>query len=165
MGWNETFFGARVPPPARRKTVLIVEDDPQLRELYKTALTMAGFVVVAVADGLDALRRIDAADPLPSAVVLDMELPRLHGRDVQRELAAHANTRQIPIVVVSGTDTRGLNPSDFACVLRKPIQPEQLVKAIDDCLHGVKSGNQWAARVKQFMSRKMRRRAADEQGD
>jgi DNA-binding response OmpR family regulator len=165
MGWNETFFAARVPPPARGKTVLIVEDDPQLRELYKTTLTMAGFVVVAVADGLDALRRIDAGEPLPSAVVLDMELPRLHGRDVQRELAAHVNTRQIPIVVVSGTDTRGLNPNDFACVLRKPIEPEQLVKAIDDCVRGVGPGNQWAARVKHFVSRKMRRRATDEQGD
>src|SRR5258707_752048 len=101
------------------------------------ALMMAGYKVVAVEDGVDALRRIDV--DAPQAVVLDIELPRLGGLDVQQEIAAHAETRDIPIVVVTGT-MREINPKDFACILRKPITPEALVEAVDRCLRGWKKG-------------------------
>jgi len=112
--------------------VLVVEDDAGLRDLYRAALTSAGYAVVAVEDGLDALRRID--DWAPSAVVLDMALPRLNGRDVSRELKSRPDTCNIPIVVVSGSDIRDLDPADFACVLTKPIHPEALVSAVERSL-------------------------------
>ena len=119
-------------PFSDRKKILVVEDDPSLRELYRTSLTIARYSVIAVEDGLDALRRIES-DP-PDLVILDMALPRLGGRDVQQELAAHAETRNIPILVVTGTDTRDLNPADFPCILRKPVRPDALIAAVDDCL-------------------------------
>lgn len=109
-----------------------MEDDPQLRMLYRSVLTAAGYVVVAVEDGVDALRHLDANGP--DAVVLDLGLPRLHGRDVQREIAAHSDTRAIPIIVVTGGDTGDLTASDYACILRKPIDPESLVEAVQRCL-------------------------------
>lgn len=112
--------------------MLLVEDDRSLRELYRAALTSAGFAVVAVEDGLDALRRVEHT--APQAVVLDLALPRLDGRDVSRELRSRSSTRHIPIVVVSGTDTRDLNPADFACVLQKPIDPEAVVFAVERSL-------------------------------
>jgi CheY-like chemotaxis protein len=64
--------------------------------------------------------------------VLDLGLPRLDGRDVQRELAAQPRTRRIPIVVVTG-QTANINEQDFACVLHKPIQPDALVSAVQNC--------------------------------
>jgi len=51
--------------------------------------------------------------------VLDIALPRVSGRDVERELRSNSETRDIPIVIVSGQDVSDLNPDDFACVLRK----------------------------------------------
>ena len=114
--------------------MLVVEDDPALRDLYRSALTSAGYTVVAVEDGVDALRRIDGSTP--AAVVLDLALPRLNGYDVTRELKSRPDTRHIPIVIVSGTDPRGLDSSDFACVLRKPVDPEAVVIAVDRCLKG-----------------------------
>jgi CheY-like chemotaxis protein len=121
-----------VLPPIRKTTILVVEDDPGLREMYRTALMVAGHTVIAVEDGVDALRRIDT-DP-PSLVVLDMALPRLGGREVQSELKSRPDTNHIPIVVVSGTDTRNLNPRDFDCVLRKPIKLDALLEAVENCL-------------------------------
>lgn len=120
-----------MPPPPKRPAVLIVEDDPELRTLYRTALSLAGFSVVAVSDGVEALRYIDA-DP-PDIVVLDLGLPRLGGRDVRVEVGSHAETAAIPIVVVTG-DARGLNTSDFACVLQKPIDLDTLVRTVERCL-------------------------------
>jgi two-component system, OmpR family, phosphate regulon response regulator PhoB len=113
-------------------TVLVVEDDPGLRALYRAALQVEGFPVVAVEDGVDALRYIETTRP--AAVVLDMQLPRLAGRDVHREIAGRADTRNIPIIVVTGGDIDDLNPSEFACILRKPFDAESLVNAVRDCL-------------------------------
>jgi len=67
-----------------------------------------------------AIRRADL-------VVLDIGLPRLGGLDVQAELRSRAETRLVPIMIVSGTETREMNLGDFACVLRKPVTAEQLI--------------------------------------
>lgn len=120
-------------PDAKSLVVLIVEDDPTLRELYRNTLAGEGYGVVAVADGLDALRFIDGAN-IPSAVLLDLELPRVGGRDVYRELRARADTSTIPIVIVTGSDTGDLNPADFACILKKPISVDALVEAVRRCV-------------------------------
>jgi len=117
---------------ANALNVLIVEDDPELRALYRAMLQMEGFAVVGVEDGIDALRHIEV-DP-PDAVVLDLGLPRLGGRDVQREIAARMEMRGIPIVIVTGEPIDDLDPKDFACILRKPLDPQSLVTAVHDCL-------------------------------
>lgn len=112
-----------------RSTILVVEDDPALRNLFRAALNAAGYVVLAVEDGMDALRRIDVLTP--DAVVLDLALPRLGGRDVHRELKARAETRDVPVVVVTGGDVGDLDLREFAGVLRKPISVDALVTAVD----------------------------------
>jgi CheY-like chemotaxis protein len=126
-----------VPAAYVERYVLVVEDDPTLRELYRSALRGAGYAVVAVADGLDALRRVER--DAPDAVVLDLALPRLGGRDVQKELKSAPDTKHIPIVVVSGTDTSDLDPADFACVLNKPIDVDTLIVAVQNCLRRPRS--------------------------
>jgi DNA-binding response OmpR family regulator len=92
---------------------------------------MGGLAVVAVNDGYSALSYLEPGTP--SAVVLDMGLPRVSGFDVQHELAAHAATADIPIVVVTGSDTT-LNTAAYECVLRKPIDVADLVAAVRRCL-------------------------------
>src|SRR4029079_15737511 len=81
---------------ANALNVLIVEDDPALRSLYRAMLQMEGFVVIAVEDGVDALRHIESNPP--AAVVLDLGLPRLGGRDVQREITSRVETRDSPLI-------------------------------------------------------------------
>jgi DNA-binding response OmpR family regulator len=112
--------------------VLVVEDDMALRALLRTALQSAGYAVVAVEDGLAALQRIEC--DAPHAIVLDMALPRLSGRDVHREMAARADTSHIPIVVVSGADVSDLDPAEFSSVLRKPVDPDTVVSAVEQGL-------------------------------
>ena len=117
-----------------KTTVLVVEDDPALRALYWTTLTAEGYAVAAYEDGLDALRHVDGSG-VPDVVVLDLDLPRVSGRDVYQELAAHYETSKIPVVVVTGSEnTADLDPKSFACILRKPISVDALLRAIKDCL-------------------------------
>lgn len=115
----------------RRQTILIVEDDEDLRRLFRTALALAGFDVVEARDGLEALRWIDQAPP--DLVILDLLLPRISGLVVQQEIAAQAVTRQIPIVVVTGS-TITADDLDVACFLRKPVSPDRLIETVRTCL-------------------------------
>jgi twitching motility two-component system response regulator PilH len=109
---------------------LVVEDDAPLRAMYRTALRMAGFYVNEASNGLEALRALDS-DP-PDLVVLDLGLPIVSGYAVRTEIAAHSHTRNIPVVVVTGTEPD--TPLDVPCLLRKPVSPEALVAAVNKCL-------------------------------
>jgi two-component system, sensor histidine kinase and response regulator len=107
-------------------SILLVEDHADTRELYRTALKAAGFHVVAVGDGVEALRVIDTAPP--SLVVLDLGLPSISGREIVKELASGADTRHIPVLVVTGYDASEVR-SEVAAVLRKPVDPDAVVQA------------------------------------
>jgi DNA-binding response OmpR family regulator len=114
------------------KTILVVEDDAELRRMLRTVLTLAGFDVREACDGHDALRSID--QHIPDLVVLDLGLPLFDGLAVREEMAAHALTRTLPVVIVTG-EQRDLSDVHVACVLRKPVNPEEVVAAVRRCLH------------------------------
>ena len=116
---------------ARRQTILIVEDDEDLRRLFRTALSLAGYDVLEAGDGLEALQRIDHSPP--DLIILDLVLPRMSGFVVREEIAAQALTRDIPIIVITGTPQ---DPSELgvACLLRKPVDPDRLLDAVRTCL-------------------------------
>ena len=126
--------------PFRRRapTILVVEDDSATRDLYRQALAAAGYKVAAVEDGLDALRRIET--DTPDAVVLDLMLPRLGGTDVYQELRALPATRTTPVVVVTGSDVHPPEPSAFQLFLRKPVDAETLLSAIEELLDSRPAG-------------------------
>lgn len=114
-----------------RKRILIVEDDSDLRRMFRTALSLAGFDVDEAGDGLEALRIVEGRTP--DLVVLDLTLRALDGLSVQQELAARAITAAIPIVIVTAS-TLPLDGVDVACILRKPVTPEELVRTVQQCL-------------------------------
>ncbi|HYT65574.1 MAG TPA: response regulator [Vicinamibacterales bacterium] len=115
----------------RRVRILIVEDDTDLRRLFRAVLSIAGFDVDEAADGPEALRVIDSKPP--ALVTLDLQLPTLDGVSVQQELAARARTCHIPIIIVTGSSIE-VEGSNVSCVLRKPVSPDRLLHAVRQCL-------------------------------
>jgi twitching motility two-component system response regulator PilH len=115
----------------RSATVLVVEDDPQVREMYQMALT-SRYQVVLAGDGLTALTIIDRE--LPDVIVLDLGLPRVSGWDVYRDLRARAETQRLPVIVVTGRDARDIRKDEVAAFLHKPVDPYALVAAVDQAL-------------------------------
>ncbi|MGI4942042.1 MAG: response regulator, partial [Janthinobacterium lividum] len=73
--------------------VLIVDDDPSLRDVVRIALARGGFETVEAADGAAALRQVAATSP--DLVVLDVTLPELDGTEVCRQLR---RTSRVPIL-------------------------------------------------------------------
>jgi DNA-binding response OmpR family regulator len=115
----------------RATKILIVEDDDNLRSLYRKTLVMEKYEVQDTGDAMSALQALDRNTP--DGVVLDLELPDISGVAVAREIAAHAHTRNIPVIVVTGS-ARKMERVDAACVLRKPVFPDVLVKVVRACL-------------------------------
>jgi len=115
---------------ARRRKVLLVEDDVDLAQLYRGVLRWSGFDAEHVIDGVSALRVLE--EDAPDLIVVDMNLPVLNGDQLLREIAAHPELRQIPAIVVTGSDTRADVPVEQARqVLRKPCSPERLVSVVE----------------------------------
>ena len=131
--WLARIHFVHLMPLLSATTVLVVEDDAATREMYRQALAASGHRTIAVADGLGALRHLEG--DRPDVVVLDLMLPTLAGQDVYRELRANPDTREIPVVIVTGSDARELQLNDFRFFLRKPVSPETLTRIVEDALH------------------------------
>jgi len=87
-------------------TILIVEDEAIIAELYSISLERAGYRVVVAGDGVAGLEAVSTAKP--DFIFLDIRMPRLDGVEVLKRLAGSAETRDIPVVVLSNFDEPGL---------------------------------------------------------
>lgn len=126
--------------------VLLVEDDEDDVLLTKEALKDSKVIVsmAVAADGDEALKRLRRQDPfqeapVPDLILLDLNLPRVSGREVLKELKADPVLKLIPVVVLttSAADTDVLKCYDLGanCYITKPVDFEQfqrIIKVIDD---------------------------------
>jgi signal transduction histidine kinase/CheY-like chemotaxis protein len=83
-------------------SVLIVDDDPALRDVLRSLLVEDGWRVTTAADGAAALEAL--AHERPSAMVLDLMMPRIDGFEVLRTLREQPTTRDLPVIVVTARD-------------------------------------------------------------
>lgn len=79
--------------------ILFGEDDGLLARMYAAFAESRGHVVLLARDGAEAL--VTAAAELPDLIWLDVEMPKLDGRDVLRQLKANPKTAPIPVLIVS----------------------------------------------------------------
>lgn len=80
-------------------TILIVDDEPDLRELVKNVLVAKGYDVVMAEDGDEALAW--ARDKIPDLIVMDLNMPLMDGFEATRRLKADAETKSIPVIALS----------------------------------------------------------------
>ena len=105
--------------------------------MYRAALSLAGFDIIEAHDGLPALQILEQRSA--DLVILDLMLPTIDGLTVQQEIAAQAGTRDIPILIVTGS-TLPLDDVKVPCILRKPVSPDELIAAVRRCLASGTSG-------------------------
>jgi DNA-binding response OmpR family regulator len=117
-------------------TILVVDDEPALRRLLRTALERAGYGVLEAADGPQAL--LLARTEEPGLILLDVALPGLSGLEVCRRLRAEPATKRTPVLLISGV----LPPNDAAKLaeaggsgwLMKPFTPATLLERVEALL-------------------------------
>lgn len=117
---------------AGRRTIVVVEDDPEIRELESFLLGAEGYRVVGVADGegVSAAVREGPAD----MVLLDLMLPRKSGNEVLVELQNDAATRDVPVIVVSAYTQKLVRTAQVKQVIAKPFDVTDLLDAVHSTL-------------------------------
>jgi type IV pilus assembly protein PilB len=112
-------------------TILLADDDAQMRRLVRTVLEREGFRVIEAADGLDTLEAVETQ--AIDLVLLDHDMPRLTGLGVLEELRAAVGTAALPVIMLTArtddTETQALElgAHDY---LTKPVQPRSLVARV-----------------------------------
>ncbi len=117
---------------ARRARVLVVDDDPLVLELVVTRLDLAGYQSLRARDGFEAIERL--REITPSAMVLDINMPRFDGFDVLRTMSELGLLARVPTMVLTARNQPAdvqkaidLGASDF---LAKPFKDQQLLARV-----------------------------------
>jgi CheY-like chemotaxis protein len=129
----------RTPPPAKgrdafgqdphtRPRVLVVDDNPDALTILRLFLEGHGFQVITVESVRSAWMRIQGG--LPDLIITDYTMPDLTGVDLCRRLRADQRTRNIPIVMHTGTDLPPAADGLYDCLLEKPTDLNRLAQRI-----------------------------------
>jgi CheY-like chemotaxis protein len=112
------------------KTVLLVEDDVEIRDILQDLLEAEGYDVVPASHGRQALEFLQASrqTKLPNLVVLDLMMPLVDGSEVLRTMKNDAALADIPVVVLSAVARE--RPAGAAAFLRKPVPLQKLFDTI-----------------------------------
>ena len=111
-------------------TVLLAEDDRAIRNALERALTLEGYRVTAVADGVEALAQAHRTPP--DVLVLDVMMPGIDGLQVCRVLRAEGDNTPILMLTTESTDDKKKEgqAAGATCWIVKPFNPEQMLKVI-----------------------------------
>ena len=116
--------------------VLIVEDDPEVREMLRELLATAGFHAVAAQDGLEALHLLRTvrhrAPNVPCLVLLDLKMPRLGGNEFRRAQLGDPTVANVPVAVMSGATDLEQRAEAMGAVatLAKPLDVDVLMEVV-----------------------------------
>ena len=121
-------YNLTVPKMARKKKIIVVDDEPKILRLVSVKLRVSGYDVVATSDGEEALRLIRSERP--DVLLLDIIMPGMDGFDVLEIVRGFSD---IPVIVFSARPESSpkaisLGANDF---LAKPFDADDLVKRID----------------------------------
>jgi CheY-like chemotaxis protein len=111
--------------------VLLVDDDRDIRETLSELLDACGYVVLQAENGQIALDVLKTTPRFPRVVLLDLSMPVLDGREFLRLRASDPILREIPVVVVSGSNQPVEPLPGIDEYLRKPVKFEQLMEIIN----------------------------------
>lgn len=138
------------------KTILVVDDEPNVRQYLTTILRDAGFNVVAAGDGAEALEAIKRK--APDFISLDLIMPRKSGHKLLHELRRNKLWSRIPVLIVTAHANDELGKDDledllgdrtmsgFGTYLEKPVNPLNYVRSIQRAL-GIEQTEETADRI------------------
>jgi CheY-like chemotaxis protein len=130
-----------VPKPSLAPyTVLVVDDDEDLRDLVSQKLFSAGFAVLTAADGSEALDTLQDNIRF-DLVLLDIMMPGISGLDVCRKIRDDPRTAEVPVMLVTARTHPAFAQEGFSAgangYLSKPFSPRMLVSEVRGMITGI----------------------------
>jgi CheY-like chemotaxis protein len=110
-------------------TVLVVEDEKELREMMREALELNGYAVVTAEEGREALEKIESIEHV-CLVLLDLLMPGMNGWEFFMQMRARPEFASVPVVVHSSAPGRA--PAGVTRVFRKPVLLDRLLAIVEE---------------------------------
>jgi CheY-like chemotaxis protein len=110
--------------------VLIVDDDPDIRDSLREVLEDEGYEVASVANGREALDHLKASSPRPCVILLDLMMPVMDGWQFRKEQKQDPAIANIPLIVITATGKRPVL-IDADELVMKPLDLGRLFEAIE----------------------------------
>jgi len=119
------------------KSILLIEDDPFLSEMYVKKIQEAGFSIINVPTAEEALRQL--AEQLPDLILLDIVLPKMDGFEFLRHIADEAKYAKVPIVVLSNVGQkdeiqRAIDLGAKGYIVKAQFTPSEIIQKIRQIL-------------------------------
>jgi len=119
------------------KTILLIEDDPFLIDIYSTKMKEAGFVVEVAQDGDDAFRKIK--ELIPDLVLLDIVLPTVNGWEILRDIKKDKMLKDLKIIILSNLGEKdevekGIKAGATKYLVKAHYTPSEVIKEIKKIL-------------------------------
>src|SRR5881275_2907371 len=117
--------------------ILLVDDEPALRELLRATLESVEITVDEAESALEAEALVRKRPP--DLIILDLRMPGMGGAELCRRLKADAATREVPIVLLTGADAeeaRDAQRAGASALVRKPFSPLELLSVVEQLLGG-----------------------------
>jgi len=122
-----------------QRRVLLIDDDPDSRDIYRQILEWGGFQVETASNGAAGVRAATAR--VPHAVLVDLDMPGLNGVEVLRQLRADPRTMQLPVATLTGAPEilDAVSDAPFDAVIVKPAIGDEIITAVRRLVTGAVS--------------------------
>ena len=121
------------------KSILCIEDEPEMIDLIRLILSRRGFEVTGAAGGKEGLEKLQN-DLQPDLVLLDLMMPDMDGWEVYQQMKADEKTKDIPVIVVTAKaqsidKVLGLHIAKVDDYIAKPFSPQELLNSVEKVLN------------------------------
>lgn len=119
------------------KTILLVDDDLTLREMYEERMKAEGFNIIQATNGEEALKK--ASEAKPDIILLDIMMPKVNGFDVLKELKSNPELKDIPVIVLTAliqdvdrVQGKKLGAADY--IVKSETMPGEVISKIKNAI-------------------------------
>ncbi len=121
----------------KKQTIMIVEDDSFVMDIYKTKLSQEGFSVVEAENGMEALKKLKNIKP--DMLLLDIVMPYMDGLEVLKKIKENKNTKNIPIILLTNLSQKeevdkGMKLGAMDYLIKSHFTPSEVLEKVKSCL-------------------------------
>ena len=125
--------GGSVPEVTEIRRILVVDDEPDITEMYQMLFEMHGYLVSTANNGVEALDRVTEAEP--DLILSDCMMPKMDGIEFIRQARLIPELASIPIILMSGApEQHDFSNCVYTLFLQKPVLFDEVLQKIDKLL-------------------------------
>jgi CheY-like chemotaxis protein len=117
-----------------KKTILLVEDDVFVSDIYQTKISSEGYEVILAENGLEAIKKLEKS--IPDLILLDIIMPYMDGMETLRKIKSEEKWKKIPIILLTNLSDKekieealGVGADDF--LIKSHFTPSEVISKVN----------------------------------